>query len=56
MKMDAGRAKGRQVCEPGLVSSGRKSTPAPKQVFAAGGAAKVRHNVATPAGKPKKAC
>lgn len=59
-KMDAGRAKARSTCSPDMkqmvgagVSSGRKSTPMPK--FAAGGAAKVRRGVATPAGKPKKA-
>lgn len=58
-KMDSQRMKARSACGPdmkammghgGAVSSGRKSTP---QKFAAGGAAKVRLGVATPAGKPR---
>lgn len=59
MKPVSGRARGRSMCSPDMksmvgagVSSGRKSTP---MKFAAGGAAKVRKGVATPAGKPKKA-
>lgn len=59
MKPVSGRQRGRAMCGPDMkamvgagVSSGRKSTPSvPK--FAAGGAAKVRRGVATPAGKPK---
>lgn len=58
-KMDSQRMKARSACGQdmkammagGGVSSGRKSTP--MKGYAAGGAAKVRLGVATPAGKPR---